>query len=58
MGYEEGQVICNSRIGCKEEQYCGGAKPHHPCSECDKCTMNTYAKCIPLEDSGYAENGR
>jgi hypothetical protein len=43
-------VICNSKKHCRKSVLCGGAKPHEPCTECDRCPMNKTAKCLPLKE--------
>ena len=48
------KVICDSRFGCKEQYWCGGAKPHeYDLSECNKCQFNKDAKCIDVDYTRY-----
>ena len=44
-------VICEKHKTCDEAPYCGGAKPHNPCSECGNCPRDKTAKCIPVDSN-------
>jgi len=46
------QVLCNRRKFCDEAPHCGGSKPHrHDPKECDKCPMDSSARCEEVTDA-------
>jgi len=50
------EVICDKSKYCDEAPYCGGAKPHRPCSECGNCPRDPDAKCIPVGELDKADD--
>ena len=52
------KVICNSRHGCAEAAMgCGGATPHHECTECGKCPFDGDARCVEAKINDYPTRG-